>query len=346
MLLFANCTSIQEGKTAPANDAVANNAVANNAVSGAVTINGKAENLSHVYARRMVWSSISSSGKLEYFALVFTNKPVPEDEMSKLLKNFAGNVGEQDFLKDKSISGVVFIVHKGMASNITVRYEGQVILDGRSYISRGSFNEFSMQKGRMRGKTSQADASGNEIKVTPDKGEPFTYKYTVEFEVTPQGEPIHKELEGAVSPDLPYLLSGPGRAEGTVTVDGKTVNLKYAYALRKREFFDEPEEKLEVLATDKPVAKDVLLKFLYTGGYFTKEGKVQGVLLMISPHDDKRLDLMVLHQSADDGYINANSAIEGLSITGQRVTAKVTDAGTQSGKNWNYSVSVDLPFKR
>src|SRR5687768_16915014 len=95
-LLFANCASKQEGKTAPANNAVANNTVANDVVSGAVTINGKAENLSHVYARRLVRSFFPSS---DYFALVFTNKPVPEDEMSKLLKDFAGNVGEQDFLK-------------------------------------------------------------------------------------------------------------------------------------------------------------------------------------------------------------------------------------------------------
>jgi hypothetical protein len=346
LLLFANCASKQEEKTAPANHAVANNAVANHAVSGTVTINGKAENLSHVYARRMVWTSSISSGKLEYFALVFTNKPVPEAEMSKLLKGFAGNVWEQDFLQDKSISGVVFIVDKVKSLNFEQRYEGQVIHDGRSYISTGNFNEFSMQKGRMRGKTSRADRSGGEIKVTPDKGKPFTFKYAVEFEATPQGEPLNKEWEGAVSSDLPYLLSEPGRAEGAVTVDGKTVNLKYAYALRKREFFDEPEETIKILATDKPVAEDVLLKFLYTGGYNPKEGKVQGLLLTISPDNDKRLDVPILHQSADDGYINTNSAIEGLSITGERVTAKATEAGTQSGKNWNYSVSVDLPFKR
>src|SRR5688500_18316129 len=86
VLLFANCTSRQEEKTSQTN----------NVVSGAVTINGKAENLSHAYARRM---TKYLSSKSESFALVFTNKPVPEAEMPKLLGDFSAYAGEQDFLK-------------------------------------------------------------------------------------------------------------------------------------------------------------------------------------------------------------------------------------------------------
>jgi hypothetical protein len=130
---------------------------------------------------------------------------------------------------------------------------------------------------------------------------------------------------------------------GTFSVDGKPVNLKYAYALRKRKIFDEPEETITILATDKPVAEDVLLKSL--SGLKTKE-KVQGVLLMISTERSGRLAGSLLHRSFDKEIFNFNNKIDSLSIGKDRVTATHTTSDTEGTHKWNYSVTVDLPFKR
>jgi len=346
MLLFVNCAGKPGRPSEP------------DKISGSLTINGKTENLTHVYARRLTTERLLTSVygrsmtaadltyRREHFVMVFTNRAVPEDAMAKVLEDYHASVLEQDFLPDKSIRGVVFVVTKTTLPGLRKGYDGHVINAGRAYTASGYFDEFSMQKGRMRGKTSVADYDGSEVGIYTDDQRKFTCKFSVAFEVTPQGKPIHKEFEGAVSPDIPYLLSKQGTAEGSLTVDDKTVDLKYAYALRKREFFDEPEEHIKILATDQPLSDEVLVEVLYKGMNPTKMD-IQGVILHIYTYTSKSLDTDICHKKIDTGIIGTGGAVEGLSITRERITAKTSEAVTAKlGHDWNYSMSVDVPFER
>ena len=256
--IIANCAG---GQTQKGNQE-------SNKVKATITINGKTENLGYTYARRIKRKLISSKDS-EVFALVLTNKPIPEHELSNLLENFKVYEQEQDFSNDKSVNGLLFIISKGLAlttkNNALIKsasYEGRVIKAGRAYSEgRQLFKEFSMSKSVMKGKALNdysPFSSNAESESALADGKSTKYKYSVEFDATAKGEPINKEAEGAVPPDLTLLLSKQGTAEGFLTVNGITINLKYAYAMRIRQFFDEPEEDIKVLVTDQVVPEDVL----------------------------------------------------------------------------------------
>lgn len=279
---------------------------------------------------------------------MLTNKPVPEADMPTLLEKFEASIEQQSFLSDKSMSGLVFIISKGAVPDPDIGFNGHVIKEGRAHlVTRGEIQGFSMKKGAMKGKAHYEDArSGGEIELKLSDGKKFTYKYAVEFEAMAQGEPLFREREGAVPPDIPYLLSKQGTAEGTLTVDDKTVVLKYAYALRKREFFDEPEEHIKILATDQPLSDEVLVNVLYKDMDPTKM-VIQGIILHIFAHTSKDFETTICHKRVDRGTLGlTGSAVEDLSITGGRITAKTTDTHEAWGHKWTYSVSVDVPFKR
>jgi hypothetical protein len=51
----------------------------------------------------------------------------------------------------------------------------------------------------------------------------------------------------------PAAVAADGKAEGTITVNGKTTKLSYAYARAVRGFFDKTKEDVEVVLTDVPL---------------------------------------------------------------------------------------------
>jgi len=308
-------------------------------VSGSLTINGKTDSLTHVYAHRMVFPG----SKREYFALVFSNKAVPEDAMPKAFQDLDLAVIEQDFLPDKSIRGLAFVVKKtSPLPGFPVSYNGYVINAGRVYLTTGSFDDFSLQKGRVQGKESLAHYDGSEVEIAPGDQRTFTYKYSVAFEATPQGQPAYKEFEGAARPNIPYRLSKQGKADGSLTFDDNTIDLKYAYALRTREFFDEPEEHIQILATDRPLSEKVLVEVLVEGkNPITMD--IQGVVLNIYTHTSEDFGIDICHKS---GSLRSGAPVEGLSITARRITAKTSEVVEEARRHsWNYSVTVDVPFE-
>ena len=60
----------------------------------------------------------------------------------------------------------------------------------------------------------------------------------------------------------PASLAADGKAEGTITVNGRTTQLSYAYARAVKGFFDETKEDVEVVLSDVPLeAKTVWDQF-------------------------------------------------------------------------------------
>ena len=51
----------------------------------------------------------------------------------------------------------------------------------------------------------------------------------------------------------PLALAADGKAEGTITVNGKTMKLSYAYARAVKGFFDETKEDIEAILSDVPL---------------------------------------------------------------------------------------------
>ncbi|HEY3350489.1 MAG TPA: hypothetical protein VGM13_12000 [Thermoanaerobaculia bacterium] len=56
----------------------------------------------------------------------------------------------------------------------------------------------------------------------------------------------------------PAALAADGKAEGTITVNGKTTKLSYAYARAVKGFFDATREDVEVILTDVPLEAKAL----------------------------------------------------------------------------------------
>jgi hypothetical protein len=56
----------------------------------------------------------------------------------------------------------------------------------------------------------------------------------------------------------PAALAADGKAEGTITVNGKTTKLSYAYARAVKGFFDKTKEDVEVVLTDVPLEAKAL----------------------------------------------------------------------------------------
>jgi hypothetical protein len=52
----------------------------------------------------------------------------------------------------------------------------------------------------------------------------------------------------------PVALAADGKAEGTVTVNGKTTKLSYAYAKAVEGFFDKTKKDVEVILSDVPLS--------------------------------------------------------------------------------------------
>jgi hypothetical protein len=91
-----------------------------------------------------------------------------------------------------------------------------------------------------------------------------------------------------------------GRAEGTLTIDKKTVNLAYAYAInRQHNEVTNRRDDIKVVLTDKPLPPDVKLAEID----FNFPGDTLGVVIHIS-NKDKVTHVIVQHPTGtyDGGF--------------------------------------------
>src|SRR5579872_4002410 len=75
--------------------------------------------------------------------------------------------------------------------------------------------------------------------------------------------------------------SADGKAEGTLTVNGKTVNVAYAYARSMPGFFDKNSRDTQVIVSDVPLDAQALAdEFVRIG--MAKEGKLHAFEITIN----------------------------------------------------------------
>jgi len=310
-------------------------------VTGQLSFDAKPAILKHIYAHRMKRSN--SGGDREILALVLTTKALSAADLQNLLNRYSLSLMEQELLADKMVTGLFFLIVK---NNLRLPiYIENFISTGRVYRNGGRpFLEFDLSKGRMRGKAVDATTENGADGTDATGGARFNYRYTVKFEATLRGEALYQVLDGAAAPGELTTNLKQGTAEGTLTVNGSQINLKYAYAARKRLFFDEPEESMPVLITDRPVSKEDLLrtfrdKELIAPGF-------QGILVTFTNQKISFLSMFIFHQSLESGVFATATGAEEVTITKENISAKVVGEDKTTRDRWTYSVKFSASFNK
>lgn len=303
---LSNCERIEVQKPSPEQSEV----------TGTLTIDGKTEKLNNVYAQRIPGNRLG---------VLVTTKPVPEKELPALFEPFSPRSNskfndQKDFLKANQIDGLFLNIDKQQRGN-TVSYEQSFIHAGRitDQPVYQQFEQFSLKQGKIIAKCGKAsDAS---------------------FEVSLKGEPPCKEHEGTPTQETPVIRSEQGTAQGRFTMNGSSIELKYAYAQRKRVFFDEPDEAIVVVISEHALSDQEVTDILNQ----PDERKIQSLKVGFGCENDIA-GVRIVWKGKDP--INHFTYIEGLSITKERVSLRLSDDKEVFRDRFSYSVSVDVPFRR
>jgi hypothetical protein len=333
-LLLVDCPSLLgQNQSTPETDIV----------TGRLSIDGKPVHLQHIYARRMKRST--RAGNREVLALVLTTKALSAADLQSLFERYSFTQMEQELIRDKTVTGLFFLIEKNNLRPVI--YVESLIRAGHVYRNEvRQFLEFDFRKGRMMGRASDASTAG-EADGTKEAGNAkLNYRYSAKFEATLRGELLNSELEGAAAPGELVANLRQGTAEGTLSVNGSIVNLKYAYAARERLFFDEPEESLTVLITDQQHSKEVLLRSLRREAPIEKS--FQGVSISFHSHRSPPYGagMIIFHKSLESGYFATATEPEGVTITRENISARAAGEDRTTRDKWTYSVKFNAPFNK
>jgi hypothetical protein len=333
-LIFFNCACTQEkGKSQT-----------QSRVTGTLTIDGKTEKLDYVYARR-IERDLYMAGADEAIAVCLSNKPLPLTELGLLLKDFSYGPNEREFLKDTSITGLLLTIEKEEPSEPgRVSYDRYVIRAGRLLLderTNESFAGFSLSQGRISARA--------EHKLVTDEGyegeskNNLKYSYSASFEAILQSRSVLTEFEGSSSADMTPMFSEPGVAQGEVVVNGKAIRLEYAYARRKRVFFDEPDENIQVVITNRPYTVDEIASLLDMNPVHRT---MQGLVLSFSNNPSLSAGLTVHKAIETNSFLPGTADPGDFLIKPDRITGKTSGSDKIFNEKWSYSFSIDVPFKR
>ena len=313
-------------------------------VTGSLTIEGKTEKLEHVFARR-IERDLYMAGADEAIAVLLSNKPLPMTELGVLLKDFSYGPTEREFLKDTSITGLLLTIKKEEPSEPgRVLYDRYVIRAGRLSLDQRmneAFSDFRLIQGRISARA--------EHKTAPDEGDEdksqkhLKYSYTANFDTILQSRSVCKEFEGSSSSNTAPVFSEPGSAQGEVVVNGKAIKLEYAYARRKKVFFDEPDEKIQVVITNRAYTVEEIASLL---DMTVNKRPLQGLVLTFSNNPNMSAGLSV-HKAVDPpDSVPGNVKMGDFLIKPDRISGKTKGADDFFKDKWSYSFSIDVPFKR
>jgi hypothetical protein len=271
VLLISGCAKQQGATTNGKGTPAAGN------LEASITINGKAEALKHIYTRRV---EAKPEGRDAEIDVLLSNQPLSEELLGKLLDD-TGNwlMNSDDILKGTTIQALYLNIPKYQYSpGQKIGYNATLITP--KYALRQSdnteFAEFDLKKGVMKAKANSEwedttlDEKLNDVKLK--------CSYAIDFQTT------LKEIGGQnASPEKKSVqLPGEGSAEGNMRYESETVTLKYAYAKRFKKFFDEPEEYIALILTDKAIPEARRLEILENGGTSGGPNRLRGIFLGIN----------------------------------------------------------------
>jgi len=149
-------------------------------------------------------------------------------------------------------------------------------------------------------------------------------------------------LAGAVT--IAAVAGDAPKVSGSITANGKTTALKYAYAMPKDDPFDKKKKATWVLVTDQEVPAAVLADEFELMSWRDK-AKLHGFEVLIT--DDKRVVSGNIYDPAmkHNGFSSVGSQqVELTALTPQRVAGKISiPPGEFFGDNYQYTATFDVP---
>lgn len=259
---------------------------------GTLTISGRRVLIKHAYARRVAGSPDQQDfARTASIEILLSDKPLTEEVLQSITKNIDANILVQDtrslyreeaeLLKSAAVTALYFSITKNQENMESPGYQ-EVILTPDGLVFTNSYPEFqpfSLNKGLLT--ASAKNDVTKEIEYYDEQEEKqskmqIKYNYAVSFRA--------KLNQSASTPASSLSASSQppteGKASGTLIAGGETVALKYAYARKERLFFDEPEEHVRVLMTDKAVAAELLPK-AFESEFLPSGIELRGVELLI-----------------------------------------------------------------
>ena len=205
-----------------------------NKVEGSIVVEGKTYKLAYAYGKI---SAGPNDKNRPLVLLTFSDKPINRKDIDSGSK-----------LQNKSQANGAVVLSLRIEGNQL--FYAEVLFNGVSLRGKGFSDEMiecalqvlntKVIKGKASTKGTLSTYSGEKL------------AFTVAFDV-----PLHKdEWTGAFYTPPPTGLQ-PGRASGKMIVNGKALDVNYAYAQRAHDFFDDKVMKVELTLTEKPLPENV-----------------------------------------------------------------------------------------
>jgi hypothetical protein len=322
-------------------------------VEGSLTINGETVPLKYIYTGK----TRHSPGAPPSAEVLITNEPLTHETLSSIFHEL--NIGfsyegMSKGLKGTSLKALYFKSYELLSIRDypdwkgTPGYEGILMTADSSFEFGGGHTRLGDFEGvSFDGDTFKAKAT-NEWKDVKENDSGQTIKiaakFSVSIEVKVRDESLVSRSFSSNSKVWKSALSAlpeQGSSEGTLTMAGNTVQLKYAYAMKPR--LEYLSKEIKVLMTNKPLPKEYLL--------FKSERR------LTAPEGLYVLDLKVDESGTlsgstiigDEGSNNMfdRKAITGFKLENGRISGSVKNTQSQgiNGRRDSYSVRFDVPLK-
>jgi len=143
---------------------------------------------------------------------------------------------------------------------------------------------------------------------------------------------------------LVSMAATPGTAKGTITFNGKSKNLTYAYAWKEADHFEKGVINTVVLLSDAKL-DDKMMADRSSRTEAARTGKFTGVLVNISPKGE--IGSGTFYTAAEDGYFDASGMHkwEKKSLTANKVEGKLSaPEGHFFKTSYAYSATFAAPI--
>ncbi|HKQ76176.1 MAG TPA: hypothetical protein VJ810_20950 [Blastocatellia bacterium] len=161
---------------------------------------------------------------------------------------------------------------------------------------------------------------------------------------------------GIIDSIEPAPIIDPGKAEGSLQINEKSITLRYAYAHLhdNAEGLLEQSERLRVLITDREVSPNELAGIAFLPVMeLAKQGRAQGIMFEMSPDDPSNVVMTLLKTPSKPGQfllresinVSGQELFKDWSLTSQRVVGAIERRGAREPSLSDYpAVSYSVRF--
>ena len=146
----------------------------------------------------------------------------------------------------------------------------------------------------------------------------------------------------------PAAVAADGKAEGSITVNGKTTKLAHAYARAVKGFFDKTKEDVHVLLTDAALSPKAL-EDVFERIHLADAGKLHAIELVLDA-DAKPISTSLLHDAfkAAPSGMSSSDVFEKKTFDGKTAAGRFVATAPHEfmGVAYSYDVTFSAPIVR